>query len=440
MILISANFVRSGGPGMHTKTTAGAVRPGHVAAVAAGNALEFYDFLTYGFFAPQIGRAFFPSADSTTSLLTALATFGVGFLMRPVGAAVIGAIADKAGRKPAMLLALMLMGATMLGMALIPSYAQIGPLAGVLAVTCRMVQGFALGGQVGPATSYLVEAAPANRRGFFVSLQFVSQQISIITSGVVGFTLAHSLSEAALGAWGWRVAFLIGLVIVPFGLYLRRGLEESLPAEPAARSKAAARPSGFGLTALLGLLLLAGGTTVNYLGNYTTTYATQTLHLSSVVGFTSTILVGVGGLIGALVGGWLGDRFSRRALIVWPFLVQVVIVVPMFMAVVATRSPAVLWAVGAVFTFVNSLYSTNTLVFITERMPAAIRGRSTGLIYALSISVFGGSTQFIVAWLTALTRSPLAPAWYATGIVALSLLASLFLPKRSAGDLSAGAA
>jgi MFS family permease len=426
---------------MHTKTQAGTLRPGHVAAVAAGNALEFYDFLTYGFFAPQIGRAFFPSKDHTTELLVALATFGVGFLMRPVGAAVIGAIADKAGRKPALLLALMLMGVTMLGMALIPPAAQIGALAGFLAVACRMLQGFALGGQVGPATSYLVEAAPPHRRGFFVSLQFLSQHIAIISSGVVGFTLAHSLSDAALNAWGWRAAFLVGLVIVPFALFLRQGLEESLPPAPVtAPSAPPSRTPGFGFTALMGLLLLAGGTTVNYLGNYTTTYATQTLHMSSVVGFTSTILVGVGGLIGALVGGWLGDRFSRRSMIVWPFLIQVLTMIPMFMAVVATRSPAVLWLVGAVFTFVNSLYSTNTLVFITERMPAAIRGRSTGLIYALSISVFGGSTQFIVAWLTALTKSPLAPAWYATGIVALSLVASLFLPKKSPGDLSERAA
>jgi MHS family citrate/tricarballylate:H+ symporter-like MFS transporter len=416
---------------MDSNTTARGLKPSHVAAVAAGNALEFYDFLTYGFFAPQIGRAFFPSKDPTTSLLTALATFGVGFLMRPVGAAVIGVIADKVGRKPAMLLAFMLMGVTMLGMALIPPAAQIGALAGVLAVACRMVQGFALGGQVGPSTTYMVEAAPAGRRGFFVSLQFVSQQIAIITSGVVGFTLAHSLSEAALASWGWRAAFLVGLVIVPFGLVLRRGLEESLPGTP--RSAApAARPSGFGFTAVMGLLLLAGGTTVNYLGNYTTTYATQTLHYSSVVGFTSTIMVGIGGLIGSALGGVLGDRSSRRPWIVWPFLVQVLIMIPMFMAVVATRSPQVLWLVTAVFSFVNGIYSTNTLVFITENMPSAIRGRSTGLIYAVSISVFGGSTQFIVAWLTALTHSPLAPAWYATGIVALSLVVSLFLPKTPA--------
>ncbi|MGZ3344079.1 MAG: MFS transporter [Caulobacteraceae bacterium] len=422
---------------MDTKTTVGALRPGHVAAVAAGNSLEVYDFLTYGFFAPQIGRAFFPSKDPTTELLVALATFGVGFLMRPVGAAVIGLIADRAGRKPAMLLALLSMGLTMLGMAMIPPAAQIGVWAGVLAVSCRLVQGFALGGQIGSSTAYLVEAAPPRRRGLFVSLQFASQHIAIVASGVVGFTLAHSLSEAALDSWGWRVAFLVGLVIVPFGLVLRRGLEESLPSTPPTVSTSqSARPEGFRLIVVLGLLLLAGGTTVNYLGNYTTTYATQTLHLSSVVGFTSTITVGIGGLTGALVGGWLGDRFARRPMIIWPFLIQALIMVPMFLAVVATRSPPVLWAAGAVFSFVNSLYSTNTLVMITESLPAAIRSRTTGLIYAVSISVFGGSTQFIVAGLTALTHSPMAPAWYATGVVTLSLAASLFLPKKARGGLS----
>ncbi len=190
----------------------------------------------------------------------------------------------------------------------------------------------------------------------------------------------------------------------------------------------------------MGLLLLAGGTTVNYLGNYTTTYATQTLHLSSVVGFTSTIMVGIGGLSGSALGGWLGDKTSRRPWIVWPFLLQVLIMIPMFMAVASTRSPLVLWLVTAVFSFVNGIYSTNTLVFITENMPSAIRGRSTGLIYAISISVFGGSTQFIVAWLTAVTHSPLAPAWYATGIVALSLLASLALPKENRAAVSGQAA
>jgi MHS family citrate/tricarballylate:H+ symporter-like MFS transporter len=417
---------------MDSRTTARVLKPGHVAAVAAGNALEFYDFLTYGFFAPQIGRAFFPSKDHTTELLVALATFGVGFLMRPVGAVAIGMIADKTGRKPAMLLALMLMGATMLGIALIPPASRIGAWAGVLAVTCRLVQGFALGGQVGPSTAYLVEAAPPNRRGLFVSLQFASQMIAVIASGLVGFVLAQSLSEAALADWGWRAAFLVGLVIVPMGLVLRRGLEESLPvAPPVAPATPPARSGGLRLIVVLAVLLMAGATTVTYLGNYTTIYATQTLHMSSVAGFTSTIIFGVGALIGSVVGGWLGDRFARRPLIIGPFLVQALILTPLFMAVASTRSPTVLWLATAAFSLVGGLYSANVLVLVTESLPPAIRSRSIGVIYAVATSVFGGSTQFTVAWLTAVTHSPLAPAWYATGIVAMSFVASLFLPKEA---------
>jgi MFS family permease len=416
---------------MDSRTTARALKPGHVAAVAAGNALEFYDFLTYGFFAPQIGRAFFPSKDHTTELLVALATFGVGFLMRPVGAAAIGMIADKAGRKPAMLLALMLMGATMLGIALIPPASRIGAWAGGLAVACRLVQGFALGGQVGPSTAYLVEAAPQDRRGLFVSLQLASQMLAVIASGLVGFTLAQSLSEAALADWGWRAAFLVGLLIVPLGLVLRGGLEESLPAAaPVAPTAPSGRSSGLPLIVVLGVLLMAGATTVTYLGNYTTIYATQTLHLSSVAGFVSTIIFGVGALISSVVGGWLGDRFSRRPLIIGPFLVQALILTPLFMAVASTRSPPVLWLATAAFSLVGGLYSANVLVLVTESLPPAIRGRSIGLIYAVATSVFGGSTQFIVAWLTKITQSPLAPAWYATAMIAMSFTASLFLPKK----------
>jgi MFS family permease len=418
---------------MRTRTKAGAITPGQIAAVAAGNALEFYDFLTYGFFAAQIGRAFFPSSDPTASLLAALATFGVGFLMRPVGAAALGQVADRAGRKPAMLLSFLLMGLSMAGMALIPSHASIGALAGWLAVLCRMIQGFALGGEIGPSTAFMIEAAPADRRGFFVSLQFVSQQAGVLASGLVGFALAHALPEVALDAWGWRVAFLIGLLIVPFGLILRNRLVETLDeahrtARPAGPIQ---RPAGFGLTAFLGLVLLAGGTTVNYLGNYMTLYATQTLHLSSAVGFTSTIVVGAGGLVSSAAAGWLGDRHGRRPIMIWPWTFLFLVMIPMFMGVAATRSPWALWGATLVMAVANQLFSTNVLVILTERLPMRMRGRGLGLIYALSISVFGGSTQFIVAWLTKVTHSPLAPAWYATAIVALSLVAALALPREN---------
>jgi len=187
----------------------------HVAAVTLGNALEFYDFTTYGFFAIYIGRTFFPSSTPGTSLLLSLATFGAGFLTRPVGAMVIGPLGDRIGRKPAMLFSFALMGLAMIGMALTPSYARIGVTAPILVVLFRLLQGFALGGEVGPTTAYMVEAAPPTRRGFYASLQYASQDAAGLTAGLVGTLLASLLSAAQLQDWGWRVVLLLGASVVP---------------------------------------------------------------------------------------------------------------------------------------------------------------------------------------------------------------------------------
>jgi MFS family permease len=416
------------------------LKRGQVAGAAIGNALEFYDFLAFSFFAVQIGRAFFPSTDPNASLLAALATFGVGFLMRPVGALVVGRLADRVGRKPAMVLSISLMGLSMGIMAIIPPYTRIGVWAGILAVACRMLQGFALGGEIGPSTALLVESAPPGHRTLYTGFQFASQQIGVIASGVVGVSLANALPDAAMDAWGWRVAFLIGLAILPFGLYLRSRLTETLverpaPAAPTPGAKAPATP-GLVLVAILGLLLLAGGTTVNYLSNYMTTYATHTLHMPTSLGFAATLAVGIGGLSGGIVGGMLGDRFGRRLWMILPCAFLVIALAPMFMGIVATRAAYALLGASAAFAFANVMFSTNVLAEISQRLPQRIRGQSLGLIYAVSISVFGGSTQFIVAWLTIVTKSPLAPAWYATAALAISLGAMMLLPK---GDAAAKA-
>src|ERR1700729_208749 len=174
----------------------------HIAAVIAGNALEFYDFLTFSYFAVYIGRAFFPASDPMTSLLTALATFGVGFATRPLGAVVIGG--------------------AIIGLALTPSYASIGPAASVIVVLLRLVQGFALGGEVGPTTAILIEAAPPGRRGFYGALQGASQFASTFFAGVIGFVLTSTLAPDVFAAYGWRIAMLIGAAVVPVGVFLMR--------------------------------------------------------------------------------------------------------------------------------------------------------------------------------------------------------------------------
>jgi MHS family citrate/tricarballylate:H+ symporter-like MFS transporter len=200
----------------------------HIAAVTIGNALEFYDFLTYAFFSIQIGHAFFPSQTAYGSLMLSLATFGAGFLTRPLGALVIGNYADRVGRKPAMMLCFVLIGCAIVGMALLPTYARIGVAAPILAIVARMIQGFSLGGEIGTNTAYLAEAAPAGKRGLIVSWQGASQYLALIAGGLVGVLLTTVLPPAALEAYGWRIAFLLGAAVVPFGFWLRIRLPETL--------------------------------------------------------------------------------------------------------------------------------------------------------------------------------------------------------------------
>ena len=409
------------------------VKARHVAAVAAGNALEFYDFLTYAFFAAQIGRTFFPSHDATGSLLAALATFGAGFLMRPVGAFVIGRLGDRLGRKPAMLLTFGLMGGAMVVLTVIPSYAMIGIAAPILVIVCRLLQGFALGGEVGPSTAYMAEAAPPGRRGLFVSMQGVGQNVAVLSSGIIGFTLSNILSDAQLDAFGWRIAFAIGALIIPFGIILRRDLAETLHTDhheddpPSAKSL----HGPLGRLALLGVMMLAGGTTVTYVLNYLTTYATSTLHMATSIGFTATITQGVCGLIFGPISGLLSDRFGRKPVMMAPWTVLIFITIPAFYLISHNRNVGTLIAMTAVLAISASLATPAVLAALTEMLPRSMRSGGLGMIYAVAISIFGGSTQYAVALLTSVTHSNLAPAWYMTGGVIVALIAMTLFPETS---------
>ena len=395
-----------------------------VAAVAAGNALEFYDFLTYSFFALQIGRSFFPSHDAGTSLLASLATFGVGFLTRPVGALVIGRLADRRGRRPAMLLTFLLMGVAMVGLALTPPYRSLGVAAPVLAILFRLVQGFALGGEVGPSTAFLIEAAPPHRRGLFVSLQFMGQRGAVLCAGLIGVGLSSRLSEAALDAYGWRIALLAGAVIIPFGLSLRRGLAETLHLE-APSPPPSAGADGPGRVVLLGLALLAGTTIVNYGLDYMTTYARATLHMPSPVAFGATVVVGSVGMLANLLGGWLSDRLGRRPVVIASLAVLLVLTFPCYALVSHVRTGAALFVAAGALSAAYATGAAAVLVAVTEALPQRTRAASLALIYAAAIATFGGSAQLVVAWLTRATGSPLAPAGYMAAAAAVALLAML---------------
>ena len=404
-----------------------AFRARQVLAVVVGNGLEYYDFVTFAFFASQIGRAFFPSNTPGTSLLASLATFGVGFLTRPLGAFVIGRFGDRAGRKPAMLLSFTLIGVGVVGLPLIPSYASIGILAPILAIVFRLLQGFALGGEVGPSTAFLMEAAPPLRRGLYISLQATSADFAVCIAGLVGVGLASVLDAPALDAWGWRVALLFGAAIIPVGLVLRRTLHETLDGPVRAEEEPA--PGGYGKIVVLGLILLSTATTVNYLLEYMTTYANVTLGMSSKIAFGATAVIGLSGVICDSLGGWLSDRFGRRPIMIVPWLFLAVAVFPCFWMLERLRTAAALYSACAVLACISTLSSATIIVAITESLPRRVRSGGIAIIYALAISVFGGSAQFLIAWLIRATGNPLAPAWYMFCGVVIGIIVLFQLPE-----------
>jgi MFS transporter, MHS family, citrate/tricarballylate:H+ symporter len=412
-----------------------------IIGVTIGNMLEFYDFITYSFFAIQIGRAFFPSQSQFASLMLSLATFGAGFVTRPIGGLVIGAYSDRVGRRPAMILSLAMMGCAIIAIALTPSYSAIGIAAPILAIVARLVQGFSLGGEVGPTTAYLMEAASVGRRGLAVSWQPASQQIAATAGALVGAVLSGLMSSEALDSYGWRIAFLIGAVTLPFGLWMRSGLPETLHL----RETDAAMPAGNSLGALranlrvmiLGLCILASGTIITYVTEYMTTYAENTLNVAANLAFATSVVSNAVGIVAALCGGWLADRAGRWPVMVWPQLAALLLTYPVFLWIVDTRSALALLGGLGILSLVGSIPYSAFYVAFVESLPKNIRGGAFATIYAVAIASFGGTAQLIVTWLIHATGNALAPAWYMLFATAVGLVAMIMMSETAPVRLSA---
>ena len=400
----------------------------HVLAVAAGNGLEFFDFLLYSTFAIYIGKTYVPSHNPTVSLLLSLATFGIGFVTRPIGGLVLGRLGDRLGRTRAMMISFMLAAVGVFGIAVTPGYAQIGIAAPVIVIVARLIQGFALGGEVGPSTAYMVEAAPENRRGFFGGMQSGSQGVAFMAASLVALILSMTLSAAALQNWGWRIGFVIGLSIVPFGILVRRSLPESAPHLTLPGSEPVREPVPWKLV-VLGLMLLTNGTISTYVGSYMTTYAMDTLHMGAQGAFGAGVINGVCTLVFVPLGGWLSDLFGRRLLLFGGLLVSAAATIPAFVMVIAHPTPLILDLAVAAIAIPSSLGGAAILTALTESFPPRMRSLSVGLVYAVAISIFGGTTQLVIAWLIHTTGQPLAPAYYRVAASAIGLLAICFLPE-----------
>ena len=393
-------------------------------AVTVGNALEFYDFITFAFFAIPIGQTFFPSVNAYLSLMASLATFGAGFITRPLGAHVLGGYADRVGRKPAMMISMVMMGLGILLLALTPGYTTIGYAAPVIAVSARLIQGFALGGEVGSASAYMLEAVTPHRRGLSISLQGVSQDIAGTIGGLVGLGLSAVLSSAQLGTIGWRIALMLGALIVPAALIMRRSLPETHRAAPAA----APEPIPLGRyvrVVMLGSVMIGSGTIAGYIFRYMATYGQATLHLSSAVAFAGqTANTGVSVFVG-LIGGWLSDRFGRRPAMIWPQLALLMAIIPCFVWLTTARTATAFIGANVILSVLATSQYSAIYAAISESLPARVRARAFALVYSVPVAVFGGSTQLVVTWLLHITGNPMSIAWYLTAIVAIGLMAMM---------------
>jgi MFS family permease len=406
-----------------------------VFAAVLGNGLEFFDFTVYATYLGLIGQAFFPSDNPFVSDLASAATFGVGFIARPLGGALIGAYGDRAGRRPAMTLSIGLMAIGSGMIAVTPGYAAIGIWAPILLILARLLQGFAVGGEVGPATMFLLEAAPANRRMFFGSWQLASQNLGSLASGLIGFLLALALSKSSFNAWGWRVPFALGVSIAPVGVYIRSRLVESLDRSKREQPKTARaaistviRSNWSGL--LLGLGLISGGTITQYFLINLTPYAIRTLRLPASTAMLGAVALGITGCLGSLAGGFLADRWGLRAVTIAPRLVLMLALFPVMKLLIANPSAETLVLAIAILSLLHSASVAVGVMLIPLIFPRAVRATGLAMTYSIGVAIFGGTATYAVTWLVGVTGDPLASTYYvmAANIV---MLASVLAVRRA---------
>jgi len=405
-----------------------------LAAASIGNALEWYDILVYGYFAVTISKLFFPAADQTTSLLLALGTFGIAYLVRPLGALVLGAYADKVGRKSAMLASIVIMTIGTGLMAIMPTYSTLGIAAPIAVLIARLLQGFAVAGEFGSATAFLVEHSN-ERKGFFASFQWFGQGLATVLASLFGVILTSMLTSDQLESWGWRVPFLFGMLVGPVGLYIRAHVTETPefrkqgPAEAPVRDVFAKQWDR--LLMCIGVVILS--TSSQYIILYMPTYAIRQLHLPQTLGFIATLLGGLLLTFGAPVFGHISDRFGRVPTMVIVCLLFAVSAYPAFVLLVANPSLVGIVAVVCWISLLKAAYSGTLPALMAELFPISTRSIGMAVSYNVGVPIFGGFAPFIAAWLIARTGSPLAPSYYliATSILSLIVLAIIRVRVRA---------
>jgi MFS family permease len=415
-----------------------------VIRVSSGNFLEMYDFMVFGYYASAIGRAFFPSGNPFGSLMLSLMTFGAGFLMRPLGALVLGAYTDRHGRRAGLLLTLGMMSVGIFSIACMPGYATIGLLAPLLVLIGRLIQGFSAGMELGGVSVYLSEIATPGHKGFYVSWQSGSQQLAVMFAASVGVLLNSILPPEKMDIWGWRIPLLLGCAIIPFLFRLRKSLAET--DEFLARKR---RPSTSEILHSLKsnwVIILVGTfmvtmTTVSFymITAYTPTFGSSVLRLSNLDSLVVTLCVGASNLFWLPIMGALSDRIGRRPLLFTCTILMLITAYPAMLWLVKEPSFARLLAVELWLSFIFGSYNGAMVVFLTEIMPADVRTSGFALAYSLATAVFGGFTPAISTYLIHISGNRAIPGLWLSFAAACGLTATLFAkPQKTVIDAEPG--
>jgi MFS family permease len=406
-----------------------------VVRVSVGNFLEMYDFMVFGYYATAIGRAFFPNRSEYASLMLSLMTFGTGYLMRPLGAILLGAYIDQHGRRKGLLLTLALMAVGTLSIGCLPGYATLGLLAPLLVVAGRLVQGLSAGVEIGGVSVYLAEIAPPGRKGFYVSWQSGSQQIAVMFAALLGILLSSTLRPEQMLAWGWRIPLLVGSMLLPFLFLLRRSLTETgefLARKHRPRTAEIWRTvAGNWRLVILGMLLTTTTTVTFYLITaYMPTYGSTVLHLSTRQSMVVTLCAGLTNFAWLPLMGSFSDRVGRRPLLLVFSLLALFTAYPVLLWRVSEPSFERLLAVALWLSMIFGSYNGAMVVFLTEIMPLEVRASGFSLAYSLAAGIFGGFTPAVSTYLIHLTGNRAIPGVWLSLAGAMGFTATMLLHRK----------
>lgn len=417
-----------------TKVITATTRKRAIFATVIGSGLEWFDFSGYAFFAVIIGKLFFPAGNEATSLLLALATFGVGFVVRPFGGILLGVYADRVGRKKALSLAMLIMAAGSAIIAFAPTYESIGIAAPCLIVVARMLQGLSAGGEMGGATAFLTEHAPPDKRAFYSSWIQTSVGFAVVLASLVGTLIVSTMSEEALMSWGWRIPFVVGMLVAPVGYYIRLKIDET--PEFTVESKRSVTPlrdviHQYPRQVLSSLLMVVLWTVCTYvILFYIPTYATRSLHLPQQQGFISGIVSGSVLMVMAPVFGALSDRIGKRKVLLTAAVVILTATYPLFWYLNNTPTFSTLLAFQVIFGMLIAAYTGPILAIFTEMFPSRVRTTGLSLAYNGAVTLFGGFASFIITWLMTMTGDPKSAAYYIMFAAVVSLLGASLMKNK----------